>query len=44
MTGQMVVPVLVARSEGRLDTAVFNAPSQPLDEASAPRVPAAAAA
>ncbi|MBD3148368.1 dicarboxylate/amino acid:cation symporter [Microbispora bryophytorum] len=33
VTGQMVVPVLVARSEARLDEAVFNAPPQPLDEA-----------
>ncbi|SDG16848.1 Na+/H+-dicarboxylate symporter [Sinosporangium album] len=32
VAGQMVVPVLVGRSEGRLDTAVFNAPPQPLDE------------
>ncbi|WP_245956057.1 dicarboxylate/amino acid:cation symporter [Nonomuraea fuscirosea] len=39
VTGQMVVPVLVARSEGRLDTAVFNAPPQSLDDAPAPRVP-----
>ncbi|MFG1695721.1 dicarboxylate/amino acid:cation symporter [Nonomuraea sp. NPDC049309] len=38
VTGQMVVPVLVARSEGRLDTAVFNAPPQPLDQPRAPRV------
>ncbi|WP_043638654.1 dicarboxylate/amino acid:cation symporter [Nonomuraea candida] len=45
VTGQMVVPVLVARSEGRLDTAVFNAPPQPLDAGSpAPRVPEPAAA
>ncbi|PZG12321.1 dicarboxylate/amino acid:cation symporter [Nonomuraea aridisoli] len=45
VTGQMVVPVLVARSEGRLDTAVFNAPPQPLDDApAAPRVPQPAAA
>ncbi|MEU8276693.1 dicarboxylate/amino acid:cation symporter [Microbispora bryophytorum] len=35
VTGQMVVPVLVARSEARLDEAVFNAPPQPLDEAPA---------
>ncbi|MER6945741.1 dicarboxylate/amino acid:cation symporter [Nonomuraea sp. NPDC000554] len=33
VAGQMVVPVLVARSEGRLDEAVFNAPPQPLDDA-----------
>ncbi|TDE26709.1 dicarboxylate/amino acid:cation symporter [Nonomuraea mesophila] len=33
VTGQMVVPVLVARSEGRLDEAVFDAPPQPLDSA-----------
>ncbi|MEO3804091.1 dicarboxylate/amino acid:cation symporter [Nonomuraea sp. B1E8] len=39
VTGQMVVPVLVARSEGRLDEAVFNAPPQPLDPASAGRAP-----
>ncbi|MEV0993802.1 dicarboxylate/amino acid:cation symporter [Nonomuraea sp. NPDC050202] len=44
VTGQMVVPVLVARSEGRLDTAVFNAPPQSLDRAPAPRVPEPAAA
>lgn len=31
VTGQIVVPVLVARSEGRLDDAVLNAPPQPLD-------------
>ncbi|PZG30554.1 sodium:proton antiporter, partial [Spongiactinospora gelatinilytica] len=31
VAGQMVVPVLVSRSEGRLDEAVFNAPPQPLD-------------
>ncbi|MEV0201471.1 dicarboxylate/amino acid:cation symporter [Nonomuraea sp. NPDC050691] len=31
VTGQMVVPVLVARSEGRLDEAVFNAAPQELD-------------
>jgi Na+/H+-dicarboxylate symporter len=39
VAGQIVVPVLVARSEGRLDEAVLNAPPQPLDEApvSAPR-------
>ncbi|GAA3699755.1 dicarboxylate/amino acid:cation symporter [Nonomuraea antimicrobica] len=44
VAGQMVVPVLVARSEGRLDTAVFNAPPQPLDEAPARRVPEPATA
>ncbi|SNT58667.1 Na+/H+-dicarboxylate symporter [Streptosporangium subroseum] len=33
VAGQIVVPVLVARSEGRLDEAVLNAPPQPLDEA-----------
>ncbi|WP_346107759.1 dicarboxylate/amino acid:cation symporter [Nonomuraea maheshkhaliensis] len=44
VAGQMVVPVLVARSEGRLDTAVFNAPPQSLDDAPAPRVPQPAAA
>ncbi|GAA3146482.1 hypothetical protein GCM10020001_082120 [Nonomuraea salmonea] len=38
VTGQMVVPVLVARSEGRLDTAVFNAPPQPLDQPRVARV------
>ncbi|MET7336635.1 hypothetical protein [Nonomuraea sp. NPDC005650] len=34
-----MVPVLVARSEGRIDEAVLNAPPQPLDEspASGPR-------
>lgn len=32
VTGQIVVPVLVARSEGRLDEAVFNAPPQPLTD------------
>ncbi|HEY1177666.1 MAG TPA: dicarboxylate/amino acid:cation symporter [Phytomonospora sp.] len=31
VTGQMVVPVLVARSEKTLDETVFTAPSQPLD-------------
>ncbi|MEW9548665.1 hypothetical protein [Nonomuraea sp. NPDC050783] len=43
----MVVPVVVARSEGRLDTAVFDAPPQSLDDALAagqPRVPEPAAA
>ncbi|MCK2220827.1 dicarboxylate/amino acid:cation symporter [Actinomadura sp. ATCC 31491] len=35
VTGQMVVPVVVARSEGRLDTAVFDAPPQSLDDAPA---------
>ncbi|UBU16889.1 dicarboxylate/amino acid:cation symporter [Nonomuraea gerenzanensis] len=44
VAGQLVVPVLVARSEGRLDTAVFNAPPQSLDSAPAPRVPEPAAA
>ncbi|MEO3789973.1 dicarboxylate/amino acid:cation symporter [Nonomuraea sp. B10E15] len=47
VTGQMVVPVLVARSEGRLDEAVFNAPPQPLDTAPAgpaPRAPEPATA
>ncbi|MEW9548668.1 dicarboxylate/amino acid:cation symporter [Nonomuraea sp. NPDC050783] len=47
VAGQMVVPVVVARSEGRLDTAVFNAPPQSLDDAPAtgrPRVPEPAAA
>lgn len=38
VTGQIVVPVLVARSENRLDDAVLNAPPQPLD--SAPVAPA----
>lgn len=33
VTGQIVVPVLVARSEGRLDEAVFNAPPAPLTDA-----------
>jgi Na+/H+-dicarboxylate symporter len=39
VTGQMVVPVLVARGEGRLDEAVFDSPPQPLDRSpvSAPR-------
>ncbi|MET7335099.1 dicarboxylate/amino acid:cation symporter [Nonomuraea sp. NPDC005650] len=39
VAGQIVVPVLVARGEGRIDEAVLNAPPQPLDEApaSAPR-------
>lgn len=32
VAGQIVVPVLVARSEGRLDEAVFNADPQPLDD------------
>ncbi|MEU6997716.1 dicarboxylate/amino acid:cation symporter [Nonomuraea sp. NPDC046570] len=32
VAGQIVVPVLVARGEGRLDEAVFNAPPQSLDE------------
>ncbi|MGW5160163.1 dicarboxylate/amino acid:cation symporter [Nonomuraea wenchangensis] len=45
VAGQMVVPVLVARSEGRLDTAVFDAPPQPLDDtAGRTRVPQPAAA
>ncbi|MEU1385591.1 MULTISPECIES: dicarboxylate/amino acid:cation symporter [unclassified Nonomuraea] len=49
VAGQMVVPVLVARSEGRLDEAVFNAPPQPLDDAPAaaartPRAPEPATA
>ncbi|MEV5555893.1 dicarboxylate/amino acid:cation symporter [Nonomuraea wenchangensis] len=44
VAGQMVVPVLVARSEGRLDTAVFDAPPQPLDDtAGRARVPQPAA-
>lgn len=39
VAGQIVVPILVARGEGRIDEAVLNAPPQPLDEApaSAPR-------
>ncbi|WP_235029946.1 dicarboxylate/amino acid:cation symporter [Nonomuraea solani] len=39
VAGQIVVPVLVARGEGRIDEAVLNAPPQPLDEGpvSAPR-------
>ncbi|MEV4186698.1 dicarboxylate/amino acid:cation symporter [Streptosporangium canum] len=37
VAGQMVVPVLVGRAEGRLDEAVFNAPPQPLDDAPAER-------
>ncbi|GAA5763956.1 dicarboxylate/amino acid:cation symporter [Streptosporangium roseum] len=37
VAGQMVVPVLVGRTEGRLDEAVFNAPPQPLDDAPAER-------
>ncbi|MER7370478.1 dicarboxylate/amino acid:cation symporter [Nonomuraea wenchangensis] len=45
VAGQMVVPVLVARSEGRLDTAVFDAPPQPLDDTPGrARVPQPAAA
>ncbi|GAA2207145.1 dicarboxylate/amino acid:cation symporter [Nonomuraea monospora] len=44
VAGQLVVPVLVARSEGRLDTAVFNAPPQSLDRAPETRVPEPAAA
>jgi Na+/H+-dicarboxylate symporter len=38
--GQMVVPVLVARSEGLLDDEVYNAPARPLEEepALAPRI------
>jgi Na+/H+-dicarboxylate symporters len=35
VTGQIVVPVLVARGEGRLDDAVLNDPPQPLDSAPA---------
>src|SRR5690606_38261995 len=31
VAGQIVVPVLVAGGEGRLDDAVLNAPPQPLD-------------
>ncbi|MEV0147768.1 MULTISPECIES: dicarboxylate/amino acid:cation symporter [unclassified Nonomuraea] len=42
VTGQMVVPVLVARSEGRLDEAVFNAPPQELDAPLQPERPARA--
>ncbi|MEU4543518.1 dicarboxylate/amino acid:cation symporter [Nonomuraea dietziae] len=38
VAGQIVVPVLVARGEGRLDEAVLNAPPQPLDEAPTVRV------
>lgn len=40
VAGQIVVPVLVARGEGRIDEAVLSAPPQPLDEApvSAPRI------
>ncbi|MEU7891441.1 dicarboxylate/amino acid:cation symporter [Nonomuraea sp. NPDC049152] len=40
VAGQIVVPVLVARGEGRIDEAVLHAPPQPLDEApvSAPRI------
>ncbi|MEV0584808.1 dicarboxylate/amino acid:cation symporter [Nonomuraea sp. NPDC050310] len=37
VTGQLVVPVLVGRSENKLDEAVFNAPPQPLDSAPAER-------
>ncbi|WP_084956680.1 dicarboxylate/amino acid:cation symporter [Thermoactinospora rubra] len=37
VAGQLTVPVLVARSEGRLDDAVFNAPPQSLDDAPARR-------
>ncbi|WP_025273231.1 cation:dicarboxylate symporter family transporter [Haloglycomyces albus] len=32
VAGQMVVPVVVAKSEDMLDRTVFNAPPQPLDE------------
>lgn len=43
VAGQIVVPVLVARSEGRLDEAVLNAPPVPLDDVSTrPLVPAPA--
>ncbi|MGI5489098.1 dicarboxylate/amino acid:cation symporter [Microtetraspora malaysiensis] len=35
VAGQMVVPVLVGRSENRLDEAVFTAPPQSLDDAPA---------
>ncbi|MET9339807.1 dicarboxylate/amino acid:cation symporter [Nonomuraea sp. NPDC003804] len=35
VAGQIVVPVLVARGEGRLDEAVLNAPPQPLESAPA---------
>lgn len=35
VAGQMVVPVVVARSEKLLDDEVFNAPPQPLDEPTA---------
>ncbi|RJL31263.1 dicarboxylate/amino acid:cation symporter [Bailinhaonella thermotolerans] len=35
VTGQAVVPVLVARSDGLLDDAIFNAPPKALDEAPA---------
>ncbi|MEU4698381.1 dicarboxylate/amino acid:cation symporter [Nonomuraea dietziae] len=38
VAGQIVVPVLVARGEGRLDEAMLNAPPQPLDEAPPARV------
>lgn len=41
VTGQMVVPVLVARGEDRLDEQVLNAPPQPLERGTAgapPRV------
>ncbi|MEU8107957.1 dicarboxylate/amino acid:cation symporter [Nonomuraea muscovyensis] len=46
VAGQMVVPVLVARSEGRLDVATFNAQPRPLDGARAatPRAPEPATA
>lgn len=37
VTGQMVVPVLVARSEKTLDVAAFEAPSQSLDGADEPK-------
>ncbi|MEV0644570.1 dicarboxylate/amino acid:cation symporter [Phytomonospora sp. NPDC050363] len=41
VTGQMVVPVLVARSERSLDEGIFTAPSQPLDaEPARPAEPA----
>jgi Na+/H+-dicarboxylate symporter len=41
VAGQLVVPVLVSRSERSLDVAVYNARSQPLDDRAAAPVPAA---
>ena len=43
VAGQIVVPVLVAKSEGRLDLDVFNAPPQPLDDPATKPAPATTA-